>query len=166
MTSDAARLWRIWCNFCDEVGEGANFQNKAGSAPISRQRRTRRTFPDQLGRSPIFVANYDGRTNTIVEQSRIMGRTRSNHESDRVESWVEQGRIMSRTESIFLMSWTGSNHESNTVESWVEHGRIMSRTGSGRWSRTGSNHESNTVESWVELGRIMSRTGSMESNRV
>ena len=36
-----------------------------------------------------------------------MSLTGSNHESNAVESWVEQGRIMSRT---------GSNHESNRVE--------------------------------------------------
>ena len=49
-----------------------------------------------------------GRTNTIVEQSRIMSRIGSNHESNKLESWVEQGRIMSRT---------GSNYKSNRVES-------------------------------------------------
>ena len=37
-----------------------------------------------------------------------MSATGSNHESNRVESRVEQGRIKSRT---------GSNHESNGVES-------------------------------------------------
>ena len=71
-----------------------------------------------------------------VEQGQIISGTRSNHESNRFESWVKQGRIMSRT---------GSNHESNRSESLVEQGQIMSRT----WS----NHESNTVESWVEQGR-------------
>ena len=50
-----------------------------------------------------------------------MSQTGSNHESNRVEPWVEQGRIITRT---------GSNYESNRVKS----------------SRTGSNHESNRVE--------------------
>ena len=56
-----------------------------------------------------------------------MIRTGSNHESNRVESRVEQGENMSRT---------GSNHE---WKSRVEQGRIM--------SRTGSNHKWNRVES-------------------
>ena len=42
----------------------------------------------------------------MVEQGRIMSRTGSNNESNRVVK-IEQGRIMSRT---------GSNHESNRVE--------------------------------------------------
>ena len=56
-----------------------------------------------------------------------MSRTGSKHDSNRVESWVEQGRIMSQT---------GSNYRSNRVEtgSWVEQGRS-------------SNYESNRVES-------------------
>ena len=45
-----------------------------------------------------------------------MGRTMSNHGSNKVKSWVEQGRIMSRT---------GSNHGSNGVGSWVERCGIM-----------------------------------------
>ena len=55
-----------------------------------------------------------GRTGSNHEskQGRIMIRIWSNHESNRVESWVEQGRIMSR-----IMNRTGSNHESNRVES-------------------------------------------------
>ena len=95
-----------------------------------------------------------------------MSQTRSNHESNRVESWVEQGRIMTRT---------GSNHESNRIESWVEQGRIISRTGSNHetntvklWVEQGrTNHESNKVESWIEQGRIMNRTRSYHwSSRV
>ena len=86
---------------------------------------------DTVERNPIFVAIYNGRTNSIV---------------NKVESWVKQGRIMSRTGSIEsnmvkscvvqgqIMMRTGPNHESNTVE----QGRIMSRTGS---------IESNRVES-------------------
>ena len=62
-----------------------------------------------------------------------MSRTGSNHESNRIKSWVEQGRIMSRT-----VSNHGSNHELNRVER-NEQGRIRRRTG---W-----NHESNRVES-------------------
>ena len=46
---------------------------------------------ESVERNPIFVANWDGRTKTIVEQSRIKGRTGSNHGSNRIESWVEQG---------------------------------------------------------------------------
>ena len=42
------------------------------------------------------------------EQGRVISRTGSNHESNRVEQWFEQGRILSRT---------GSNHESHRVES-------------------------------------------------
>ena len=99
------------------------------------------------------------RVESWVEQGRIMSRTGSNHESNRVKSWVEQGRIMSRTRS---------NHESNRIESWVEQGRNMSRTGSNNkmntvesWVEQGrTNHESNRVESWIEQGRIMSRTRS------
>ena len=45
-----------------------------------------------------------------------MGRTGSNHELNRVESWVERGRIMGRT---------GSNHGSNRVESLVEQGQSL-----------------------------------------
>ena len=71
-----------------------------------------------------------------------MGPTGSNHESNRVGSWVEQGRLMGRSMS---------NHKSIRVDR-VEQGRIL--------SRTGSDHESNRVESWVEQGRIMSQTGS------
>ena len=67
-------------------------------------------------------------------------RTKSNHESNRVESWVEQGRIMSRT---------GASHWSNRVKSWVEQGRIM--------SRTRSNQGSNRVELWIEQSWIMIR---------
>ena len=55
----------------------------------------------------------------------------SNHESDRVESWVEQCRIMGRTRS---------NHGSN------EYVQIMGRTGSNHLLN-GVNHESNSVES-------------------
>ena len=47
-----------------------------------------------------------------------MSRTGSKHDSNRVESWVEQGRIMSQTGSNY--SRTGSNHGSNRVVSGVE----------------------------------------------
>ena len=90
-----------------------------------------------------------------------MGRTGSNHKSNRVESWKEQGQIMGRTgsnepwaEQGRIMNRTGSNLESNTVVSLVEQGRIK--------SQKRSNHESNRVESWNEHGRIMGRSGSNE----
>ena len=57
-----------------------------------------------------------------------MSRTGSNHESNRVDSRVEQCRIMGR-----ITSRTGLKETRN------EQGRIM--------SRTGSNHETNRVES-------------------
>ena len=51
-----------------------------------------------------------------------MGRTWSNHESNRVEPWVELSRITGRTGSNEVkrgrtISQTGSNHESNKVNS-------------------------------------------------
>ena len=77
-----------------------------------------------------------------------MGRTGSNHKSNRVESWNEHGQIMGRTGSIEpwveqgrIMNRTGSNYESNTVESSLEQGRIK--------SQIRSNHETNKVELWA-----------------
>ena len=60
-----------------------------------------------------------------------MGRPGSNHESNRVESRVEQGRIMGRT---------GSYHESIRADR-VEQVRIM--------SRTRSNHELHKVATYL-----------------
>ena len=92
---------------------------------------------------PGWVVRLDFRRK-LRRSNEHYSRTKSNHGSNRVESWVEQGR---------------TNHESNRVESWIEQGRIMS------WTR--SNHGSCRVELRVKHNRIMGRTRSnYESNRV
>ena len=86
---------------------------------------------------PGWVVRLDFRRK-LRWSSEYYSRTKSNHGSNRVESWVKQGRIISRT---------GSNHESNIVVSLVEQGRIK--------SQTRSNHGSNKFELWVEQGHLL-----------
>ena len=77
-----------------------------------------------------------------------MGRTGSNHESNRVKSWVEPGRIMSltgsRVEQGRIMNRTRSNHESHKVATWVAQSRNIANLG-----RAKSQHESRKVATWV-----------------
>ena len=69
---------------------------------------------------PGWVVRLDFRRK-LRRSSEYYSRTKSNHGSNRVESWVKQGRIISRT---------GSYHWSSRVELRVKHCRIMGRTSS------------------------------------
>ena len=148
--------------FCVEQGRvlsqtGSNHETNRVELPFERGQNQTRSNHESKGsnRGSNLAKTW---VKFWVEDDQIMRRTRS-IESKRVESEVKQGRIMNRTASNYesnrVKSWfeigrrnlgrAGSNNESIAVKFWVKRAQIMRRSGS---------IESERGETLVKQGRV------------